>query len=473
MFIAARRADTREVAVPMAAPMVVAALRRAVRHGADRELVRDVGAPRMTGVDDNQPVAVLPTPIRPLNPAGVLDAVEVSVQPIIDVATGAVHAAEALARFPAITTLSTEEVFAAAHRSGFGYALEAACVRAAISARDRLPDGVALTINVSPGVLCHPLVARSWPHDLDGVIVEVTEHDAGDTIDFRNRVLNMRRRGARIAVDDVSTGYAGLLRLATLYPDYVKIDRQVVTGVRDSLAQTAVLETLVGFSHRLGAAVIGEGVETFDDLVALSEFDVDLAQGWAVGRPAATLEPISELVVETCQDGRRQVLRQPNGAGTQATHAHTLFSVAADLANAGVDADLGPAVTKVAEELGVDVIGVSVLTVDGDLREIANAGDPVDPSIYRLDEYPVTRAAIESGAVIEVQLGDRNADSCRAGVDGAPRPGQPVAGAGVRRPPATRGAGVRTPHAAALEHRGHSPRPGLAENLSPALQRSL
>ena len=155
-----------------------------------------------------------------------------------------------------------------------------------------LPEGMLLSVNVSPNVLPYLDAAQFWPDELRGVIVEITEQDAESPIELSEHLAGLRERGAAIAIDDVTTGYAGLLRLAQMRPDYVKVDRQVVSGVRNSAAQSAVLEALVTFSHRLGAAVIGEGVEDLDDLDALGEFDVDYAQGYAIGRPAKAMEPI-------------------------------------------------------------------------------------------------------------------------------------------------------------------------------------
>ena len=60
--------------------------------------------------------------------------VHIVLQPIIEVATGAVVAAEALARF-AGTPAPVEQIFAVAHASGRGDELEAAYIRAALLRR--------------------------------------------------------------------------------------------------------------------------------------------------------------------------------------------------------------------------------------------------------------------------------------------------------------------------------------------------
>lgn len=352
--------------------------------------------------------------------AQIIDGLEMHLQPIVDVATGAVLAFEALARFSHGQGLRADEVIAAAHSDGFGYALEAACLHAALQRRDELPAGVKLAVNMSPDVLHHPITARSWPPDLDGVIVEVTEHRANRPAALQDELAQLRLRGAAIAVDDVGTGYAGLLRLALMRPDYVKLDRTIVAGVRDSDAQCAVLEALVTFSHRMGAAVIGEGVESLADLTALAEFDVDFGQGWAIGRPARDVTPIRPMVVTACHRARGRLLqrrvetdRRIGTGGTATTRG--MHAVTSAMYNATGLAEVHAAAAEAAAELGVDVITVSVVGQDEVLRELTSVGAVIDTQGFRLADFPATADVLRTGQSIEVHVNDAGAD--RAEVD--------------------------------------------------------
>ncbi|MEO8888648.1 MAG: EAL domain-containing protein [Jatrophihabitantaceae bacterium] len=359
-----------------------------------------------------QPVTTSHHRLRVVGPRAIptWDSIEIHVQPIVDVATGALYAAEALARFPGRADDEPEDIFAAAHAGGRGVELEAACLRAALGARDRLPDGMRLTVNVSPDVMTHPLVAACWPEDLTGVIIEVTEHRASSPMQLSDELACLRRRGAEIAIDDVSTGYAGLLRLATLRPDFVKVDRQIIAGVRDSIAQSAVLEALVGLSHRLGAAVIGEGVERIDDLSALAEFDVDYAQGYAIGSPTTELDSVPCIVTQTCVAGRRQLLRRPAPVGHPAAQTRDMHAITAALANVAEHADLHDAIGRAGAQLDVDIIGVSVLGEDQCLREVAISGKDLDPQRYAVADFPATGLALRTGVSIEAHLNDPLSD---------------------------------------------------------------
>lgn len=341
--------------------------------------------------------------------AAAVDALEVYLQPVIDLATGSVAAYEALARFGAEPT-GVEAAIESAHQAGYGHELEAACLRAALARRAELPEGVRLALNVRPAGLLSEPVRDMWMADLDGVIVEVTEHDLVDPEPALAEVDRLRDRGALIAVDDAGSGYAGLLRLATLRPDFVKLDRTLVSGAGQSEAQRAVVESLVAFSHRIDAAVVGEGVETFDDLSTLVQFDVDYGQGWAIGRPAASPAPVRPEVVAASQQARAGLLERSASIAVAASSTHSMHGVTGALGRVTELAALHAATAQAAAELGVDVIAVSVLGEDGVLREITSGGGAIDTRTYAVADYPATRRVIDTGTAVEAHTNDVDSD---------------------------------------------------------------
>ena len=331
----------------------------------------------------------------------------VALQPIIAVSNGSVLAVEALARFA--DRGNTEAVLSTAHTRGRGDELEALCLAAALQRRAELPDSMLLSVNVSPNALPYVEERRVWPDDLRGLIVEITEHEVNEAVDLGAHLDLLRARGAAIAIDDVSTGYAGLLRLAQMAPDYVKVDRQVVTGVADDPIQAAVLEALVTLSHRLGAAVIGEGVEGNADLAALGELDVDYAQGFAIARPADSGIAVSGDVVDACRANRRRVLGGATSMPSGVARTRDVYAVTAALASADRRRDIDAAIAATAADIGVDVIGVSILSGTLNLREIASTRE-LDPRVYALSDYPATQAVMNGSDSLEIQLSDPGAD---------------------------------------------------------------
>jgi EAL domain-containing protein (putative c-di-GMP-specific phosphodiesterase class I) len=323
-------------------------------------------------------------------------------------------AAEALARVPNRRKSRVDEVFTLAHASGWGAELEAACLRIAMKKRDEMPAGAVLTVNVSPDALQHPAVHRALEGDLNGIAVEITENAATNNDALHTALADIRRRGGLIAIDDASTGYAGLLRLSMLRPDIVKLDRGLITAARGNDVQTVVVEALVSLARRIGARTLGEGVETLDDLRMLGELDVDYAQGWAIGRPAAHLAAEQPDVVRTARAARRDLMDASASAlrGDQGGTA----GITAALAGSTKPEDLRAALIAASTDLGVDVVGLSMLTADGLLHEVTAAGADIDPQTYAVADYPATRVALATGTMMEAHVDDPQTDAAERAI---------------------------------------------------------
>ncbi len=343
-----------------------------------------------------------------------LGAIEVVLQPIVSVTTGAVVAAEALARFPNRRSTPVDKVFSLAHAAGWGPELEAVCLQNALQRRDELPADTILSVNVSPNALAHPSVRRALEGDLSGIAVEITENAASDTGALHEGLADIRRRGGLIAVDDATTGYAGLLRLSMMRPDIVKLDRGLVTGARGNDVQTVVIEALVNLARRIGAKTLGEGVETLDDLRVLGELEVDYAQGWAVGRPAAQLAAELPEVVRAARAGRKDLM-QVSWTDPSSEERGT-SAITAALVGSAEPADLRAALTAASTDLGVDVVGLSILSADGMLHEITAAGADVDPRVYAVVDYPATRVVLETESMMEAHVDDPYTDAAERAI---------------------------------------------------------
>jgi diguanylate cyclase (GGDEF)-like protein len=212
-------------------------------------------------------------------------AIEAYFQPLVALDTGEVAGYEALSRFPG-TGHGPEHWFAQARRCGLGGALEARAMVLALTVPDR-PAGCFVTVNVSPSALLSGEVAEALPADLEGVVVELTEHETADAPEMAGRLHDLRGRGARIAVDDAGAGHAGLQQLMRVRPDIVKLDRDLVDGVARDPVRAALIECFVAFARRTDTEVCAEGIESRDDLATLAALGVRYGQGYLLARPSA------------------------------------------------------------------------------------------------------------------------------------------------------------------------------------------
>ena len=227
------------------------------------------------------------------------DVVRPVFQPIVDLKRGQVSGYEMLARFSGPPMAPPEAWFAAATEHGVAGALEAMMVRAGLAARPLLPPNTFLAINVSPTALDTPEIRRalSEPSSLDRIVIELTEQSQFHDYERLTFALSqLRARGAKIAVDDVGSAYAGLSQVMDVRPEFVKLDRRFISDIDRDPAKAAVVETVGEFASRLDAWVVAEGVERQEELDALVRLRVPLCQGFLVARPQAGMGDIDPEV---------------------------------------------------------------------------------------------------------------------------------------------------------------------------------
>jgi hypothetical protein len=97
-----------------------------------------------------------------------------------------------------------------------------------------------------------------------------------------------REHGFLIAVDDFGAGQSNLDRLLRIRPDIVKLDGELIRATGHGTEQP-ILPKLVSLLHQAGMLVVVEGVETTEELILAVESNVDFAQGYLLGRPAAQI----------------------------------------------------------------------------------------------------------------------------------------------------------------------------------------
>jgi EAL domain-containing protein (putative c-di-GMP-specific phosphodiesterase class I) len=228
-------------------------------------------------------------------------------QPIVDLERGVTCGYEMLARFRSPVQASPPEWLAEAARRGVAARLEAMLVEAGLDAKEWVPDNCFLTINVSPAALGSEEVAQvlASRESLEGVVIEVTEQAVVEDYEDLEYVLrSLRAAGAAIAVDDAGAGYASLHHIVALRPQFVKLDRSLVSGLDSDEAKLAVIESLGTFSSRIDAWMVAEGVERPEEIAALQRLRVPLAQGFWLGMPEPAMGPLGEEQSEHIRSGR-------------------------------------------------------------------------------------------------------------------------------------------------------------------------
>ena len=217
---------------------------------------------------------------------------QIAFQPVVDLRSDGVVGHEALSRFRHVD--GPAGVFAAAARVGRRVELEVLAVRRAVEAAAGLDlDGRFLSVNISPDVAVATEVALllDGPHIAPSdVVIEITEQTGVEDYASLTAALDgLRRRGVRLAVDDVGSGFACLTHVHRLLPDLLKIDRYLVAGIQRDPTRRSMVSALVRIAEDTGAVVIAEGIEEAAERSCLLDLGIHLGQGFLLGRPAMAL----------------------------------------------------------------------------------------------------------------------------------------------------------------------------------------
>ena len=117
-------------------------------------------------------------------------------------------------------------------------------------------------------------------------VLEITERESLDAIaQAQDKVQQLRALGFEIAMDDLGAGHNGLAAFAQLEPEVVKLDMKLVRNLDRAEKQRDLVQVMFDFCEQGGMQVIAEGVETPEELQALSGIGVDLVQGYLIAKP--------------------------------------------------------------------------------------------------------------------------------------------------------------------------------------------
>ncbi|MCR4304375.1 MAG: EAL domain-containing protein [Gallionella sp.] len=221
-------------------------------------------------------------------------------QPIVEMATGRIHKAEALIRWqhPELGLVSPAQFIPLAEETGliieigdWVFRESARQVKRWRALRD---PKFQISVNMSPiQFRSAGSPYKTWfiylrELDLPGqsMNIEITEGlllDAGPSI--TDKLLEFRDAGIQVAIDDFGTGYSSLAYLKRLSIDYLKIDQSFVRDLASDPDDMALSEAIIVMAHKLGLKVIAEGVETEEQRKLLADAGCDYAQGNLFSRP--------------------------------------------------------------------------------------------------------------------------------------------------------------------------------------------
>ncbi len=221
-------------------------------------------------------------------------------QPIVELASGTIHKAEALIRWyhPTRGLINPVDFIHIAEENGMiidiGEWVFQQTAQQVARWRALYCADFQISVNTSP-VQYHDSDERmaQWFDYLqtlglpgDAIVAEITEGVLMDThSEITNKLRALRDVGIQISLDDFGTGYSSLSYLRKFDIDYIKIDRSFVHNLQHESRDMALCDAIIVMAQKLGLKVVAEGIETEEHRNLLTAAGCDYGQGYLFSKP--------------------------------------------------------------------------------------------------------------------------------------------------------------------------------------------
>lgn len=219
-------------------------------------------------------------------------------QPIVDVREGRIHGHECLVRLFLDRPYNGGEIMEAAVGRGRTHIFDSYMRQLSVrSAAAQNHPGAKVFINFLPSSIYDPAFCMKstlqamaetalTPAD---IVFEVVESER--ILDPRHlqRICNYYRDGGfGFALDDVGTGSNSLQMVCDLRPDYIKIDKSLISGLGQSMYRSTVRK-ISELAAEFSVNVIAEGIEDARTAAVCLDAGIRYMQGYYFGRPSADM----------------------------------------------------------------------------------------------------------------------------------------------------------------------------------------
>ena len=227
-------------------------------------------------------------------------------QPLIDLESGKIIGAEALARWlsPTKGMISPMQFIPIAEETGLihqiGYQILLQSCQDTQNEIDagRWPEDFHIHVNVAVDQLASEQFiselryilekTRLSPNNLTLEVVESNLID--DNPLLLENIKTIRSMDVGIAIDDFGTGYSSLAYLQTIPFDCLKIDRAFIKNLTKENGNNSIAAAILSLTRDMNVEVVAEGIETEEQAKVLAELKCEQVQGFYYGRPSPLKE---------------------------------------------------------------------------------------------------------------------------------------------------------------------------------------
>lgn len=219
-------------------------------------------------------------------------------QPIVDIASGRLRGAEVLMRWRKRdgSVVSPGSFIPLAESSGLILDMTRALMKQArddIGAAYEFRPELKVNFNLAARHFDNEHIVEDVraifegsPIQFSQIVLELTERQPLENLAAARRVITaIQSLGVKVAIDDVGAGHSGLSYMLKLGVDVIKIDKIFIDALGSDGNSMTIIETLVDLAKNMRMEIVAEGVENFEQAVALREHGVRAAQGYLFAPP--------------------------------------------------------------------------------------------------------------------------------------------------------------------------------------------
>lgn len=190
--------------------------------------------------------------------------------------------------------ISPGRIFSHANDAGLVFKLDALARQIAIREANQHSIEQLIFINFSPTAVYDPTTCLRMtvrainevgiPHDK--VVFEVMESEQPPDLKHLIKILKFYQdAGFQIALDDFGTGYSNLNLISELSPDFIKLDRNLISNIDRDPHKAVITKKLLEIAQYLEIKTIAEGIETLEELHWAQENKATFIQGFLIAKP--------------------------------------------------------------------------------------------------------------------------------------------------------------------------------------------
>ena len=239
-------------------------------------------------------------------------------QPIVRADNGEIYSYEALMRaegMPGITPFHILKYAELSHRLGDVEQYTFTNVIRFLDEHAELFEGRKVFINSMPNVRLDEdkmnIIMTLLENHADRIVVEMIENSEFVDEKLEQIKEQFHDMGVPIAIDDFGTGYSNITNLFRYDPDYVKIDRSLISSIHSNPNKRHIVREIIDFCHSNNIMVLAEGVESSEELRMVILMGIDLIQGYYTARPSP--EVIHSLPFEIKSEIKAHHLEREDG----------------------------------------------------------------------------------------------------------------------------------------------------------------